>query len=233
MFQQGGPQHKFLEQMAGHDQVLLHSLHLDIGGLDPIDPKYLAEIKRIMKLSQARIYTDHLAFSQLDNRQSFDLLPIPLNKEHLEHVVQRVHLVQDVLGFQIGLENISSYVRFPEDQIPELEFLQTLADRTGCGILLDVNNLYVNAHNFGFDPLKALDSLRASSIIQYHCSGHRQRGLLLHDTHDQMVIEPVWQLLQRAIELFGWHPVILERDDDDVTLAVIMNELCHGLGQIG
>lgn len=223
-WQTGGPALQILEQIRGRGPLLLHGLHLNIGGMDPLDRSYLREIRRLLDHTRATVYSDHLCFSQWEGRPGFDLLPIPRSKKQLQHVIQRVESVQDILGHRLSLENISAYAGFPEDSIPECEFLQNIASETGCGILLDVNNLYVNAHNFGFDPWAALQSLDADSIVQYHGSGHRVNGSLLQDTHDQDMIEPVWQLLHAAVKRLGSHPMILERDDDDLALACLVDE---------
>ncbi|GIW43924.1 MAG: hypothetical protein KatS3mg077_1206 [Candidatus Binatia bacterium] len=160
----------------------------------------------------------------MDGIQLHDLLPLPFTEESLRHVVERVERVQDFLGRQILLENVSSYLEFGHSTIPEGEFLAAVAAEADCGILLDVNNLYVNAQNHGFDPLRYLDVLPRHRIGQIHLAGYADRGTFLHDTHDHPVWPPVWELYREAIRRFGLVSTLIEWDASLPPLARVLEE---------
>jgi uncharacterized protein len=193
----GGRPRYVLDQIAERYPVVMHGVSLSIGSADPLDLAYLAKIKRLADAIGARWVSDHLCWTGVLGRNTHDLLPLPLTEETLAYVVARVKTVQDFLERPLVLENPSSYVTFCDSTVPEWEFLHRLAVEADCGLLVDVNNVYVSSVNHDFDPVAYLDQLPAERIVQFHLAGHTDRGSYLLDTHDGSVIDPVWRLYRR------------------------------------
>ena len=207
----GRPRH-VLEQIAERYSVVMHGVSLSIGSTDPLDFDYLAKLKRLSREVNARWISDHLCWTGVAGRTSHDLLPLPLTEESLAHVAQRVRTVQDFLGGQLVLENPSSYVTFAASTMPEWEFLSRLAEETDCGLLLDVNNVYVSSRNHDFDPHEYLRSIPAHRVVQFHLAGHTDLGTHCIDTHDGRVVDTVWELYREAVGLTGGAATLLEWD---------------------
>jgi uncharacterized protein (UPF0276 family) len=187
-----------LEVVAAHRPVVMHGVSLSIGSTEPLDRIYLAKLKALAERVRPAWISDHLCWTGINGLNTHDLLPLPLTEACLDHVADRVRAVQDMLGRPLVLENPSTYLEFRASIMPEYEFLGRLAEETGCGLLLDVNNVYVSATNHGFDPVAYIEALPAEHIVQIHLAGHRDCGTHLIDTHDQPVPDAVWPLYARA-----------------------------------
>jgi uncharacterized protein (UPF0276 family) len=190
----------------------MHGVSLSIGSTDPLDRDYLRKLKRLADEIHAAWVSDHLCWTGVAGLNSHDLLPLPLTEESFRHVSERVKIVQDVLERPLILENPSSYVTFACSTLSEPEFLADLCRETGCGLLLDVNNVYVSSVNHEFDPYEYLRQLPADCIVQFHLAGHTNCGTHLIDTHDGPVIDPVWDLYREAIARAEGAATLLEWD---------------------
>lgn len=211
MDSRGRPRH-VLRQMAERYRVVMHGVSLSIGSTDPLDFDYLGKLKSLAGECRAAWISDHLCWTGVAGRNTHDLLPLPLNEESLRHVTQRVRLVQDYLERPLVLENPSSYISFVASSMGEWEFLSRLAEDADCGLLLDVNNVYVSSVNHEFDPEEYIRSLPHERIVQFHLAGHTHLGTHCIDTHDGRVVEQVWQLYRLAHELTGGASTLLEWD---------------------
>lgn len=211
MDSQGRPRH-VLRQIAERYPIVMHGVSLSIGSSDPLDFGYLAKLKRLGQETQAVWISDHLCWTGVAGHNSHDLLPLPLTEETLVYVAERVRTVQDYLERPLVLENPSSYVTFAESTISEWDFLAQLAERTGCGLLLDVNNVYVSCRNHDWNPQQYLQGIPANSVVQYHLAGHTDLGTHCIDTHDGHVVDAVWDLYRQAIEHTGPVSTLLEWD---------------------
>lgn len=221
----GGPPLRQLDRIAERWPVVLHGVSLSIGGSDPLDREYLAQVKVLADRVQPRWMSDHLCWSRHNGVQLHDLLPLPFNEETLRHVVTRVRQVQDILGRRFLLENVSSYVEWQTSTMTEWEFLSALAEEADCLLLLDVNNVYVSAHNHGFDADEFLAGIPAGRVAQVHLAGHSNDGDLIIDTHDAPIIDPVFELYGRAIRRFGPVSTMIERDDNFPPFGELLDEL--------
>ena len=224
----GGRPLAMLDRIAERWPLAMHGVALNIGGSDPLDADYLRALSKLAKRVRPALISDHLCWTRHRGVQLHDLLPLPYDEDTLRHVAARVRRVQDALGAQLVLENVSSYLRFAGDTLDEAGFLSALAADTGCGLLLDVNNVYVNAHNHGIDAVAYLDALPAHAIKQIHLAGHSTDALgsgLLIDTHDAPVCDGVWALYAHARQRFGAVPTMIERDDRIPPLAELLAEL--------
>jgi uncharacterized protein (UPF0276 family) len=201
-----------LEQVRRDHPVALHGVGLSIGSVDPLDRAYLERLRALVARIEPTLVTDHLCWTAVNGRALYDLLPLPCTEEALAHVVARVGRVQDLLGRRILLENPSTYIQYRHSTMTEWEFVGAVAERADCGILLDVNNVYVSAHNHRFDPVSYLDALPADRIGQIHLAGHTDMGTYLFDTHSAPVSPAVWQLYAHAIRRFGMVPTLVEWD---------------------
>jgi len=209
----GGRPNAVLEKVRRDVPVVLHGVSLAVGSVDPPDARHLKALRALVRRIEPAYVSDHLCWGRHAGRYAHDLLPLPFTGEALRLVVERVVQVQDVLQRQILLENVSSYVQFKESTMTEWEFLGRAAEGADCGILLDVNNVYVNAKNHGFDPLAYLEGVPADRVGQFHLAGHSDKGSYLLDTHDAEVPDAVWDLYRAALRRFGRVPALVEWDD--------------------
>jgi uncharacterized protein (UPF0276 family) len=193
--------------------IVMHGVSLSVGSADPLDSGYLARLDELIARLEPEWVSDHLCWTGVGGRNAHDLLPLPYTDETLEHVVGRVVRVQELLGRRIALENPSSYLTFTTSRIPEWEFLAAVARRADCGILLDVNNVYVSSVNHHFDPVAYIDAIPPERVWQFHLAGHSSHGTHLLDTHDHPVPDPVWDLFRHAVRRFGEVPTLVEWDD--------------------
>ena len=201
-----------LEAVRRDYPVALHGVALSIGSSDSLDESYLRSLAALVERVEPAIISDHLCWSGVDGRQLFDLLPLPLDDETLAHVVERVKRVQDFLGRRILLENPSTYLAWRSSTIPEPQFLAELAERADCGLLLDVNNVYVSSVNLGFDPLDYIDAIPAHRVGQVHLAGFSDMGSYLFDTHSRPVSDAVWRLYAHTLERMGPLTTMVEWD---------------------
>jgi uncharacterized protein (UPF0276 family) len=220
----GGNPRRVLRAVRERWPVVLHGVSLSLGSTDPLDARYLDELAALTREVEPAIVSDHLCWGSHGGSWAHDLLPLPFTEEALGHVAERVLRVQDRLKRQILVENVSSYVAFTQSTMTEWEFLAALAERADCGILLDVNNVFVSAHNHGFDARAFIDALPIERVGQFHLAGHSRLGELLLDTHDHPVRDEVWDLYRRAVARFGDVPTLVEWDDKLPSLARVVEE---------
>jgi len=209
----GGRPLQVLERVRAQYPIVLHGVSLSIGSTDPLDAEYLRRLRQLAERIDAAWISDHLCWTGVGGHNLHDLLPLPYSEEALEHVVSRVQRVQDALGRRIALENVSSYLTFCDSVLPEWEFLAAVAERADCTILLDVNNVFVSAHNHGFDAHTYLAGIPVERVVQFHLAGHSDHGTHLLDTHDHPVCDGVWDLYAAAVRRFGALPTLIEWDD--------------------
>jgi uncharacterized protein (UPF0276 family) len=209
----GGRPLRILNQVRDFAPVAMHGVSLNIGSTDRLDAAYLDALDRLARSARPSWISDHLCWTGVAKKNLHDLLPLPYTDEVILHVADRVRRVQDRLGRRIALENVSSYLSFAEDAMSEWDFLLAIVEEADCGILLDVNNVFVSAHNHGFDAMKYIDSVPAGRIFQIHLAGHSTSGSMLIDTHDHPVADEVWALYERTIARIGPVSTLIEWDD--------------------
>ncbi|REK17932.1 MAG: DUF692 domain-containing protein [Planctomycetota bacterium] len=201
-----------LDQIAERYPTVMHGVSLSIGSTDPLNYDYLQRLKRLADAIGPHWVSDHLCWTGVLGLNAHDLLPIPLNDETLAHVANRVRAVQEYLERPLVLENPSTYVTFAQSNLTEWEFLSHLTHETGCGLLLDVNNVYVSSVNHDFDPREYIENVPHDRVVQFHLAGHTNCRTHIIDTHDDHVIDPVWELYRLAHELTGGVSTLLEWD---------------------
>ena len=221
----GGKPLYYLDRIRELYPMVMHGVSMSIGSTAPLNFDYLTDLKQLIARVQPEWVSDHLCWTGVHGRNLHDLMPLPYTEETIAHVAARVGQVQDYLGRQILLENVSSYVTYEASQISEWEFLAAIAERADCLILLDINNIYVSSHNHGFDPLEYLDGMPADRIQQFHLAGHSYKDQLIIDTHDHPICDPVWLLYEQAVERFGQVSTMIERDDNIPPLDELVAEL--------
>lgn len=219
----GRPLH-VLDQVAAHYPVVLHGVSMSVGSSDPIDFTYLGKLKALAKRINARWISDHLCWTGVAGLNVHDLLPMPYTDEALRHTVDRARAIQDFLERPIALENPSTYMEFRTSTWTECEFLAELAERADCGILLDVNNVYVSAFNHGFDPVAYVDTIPSDRVVQIHLAGHTNKGTHILDTHNDHVVDPVWDLYRHVYQSMGSISTLLEWDADIPDFDVVHAE---------
>lgn len=227
-FGRGGKPLHFLQRARRDHPLSLHGVGLSIGSVDPLSSRYLARLRELIDLLEPALVSDHLCWTSVGGVHANDLLPLPLTEEALDHVVDRVEQVQDRLGRRILLENVSSYVEYADAAMPEPQFLAEVARRSGCGILLDVNNIYVAGRNHGFDPGAYMRALPRGIVHEIHLAGHVcnrfDGGELLIDTHSRPVADAVWTLYRAALKRFGPVPTLIEWDAELPPLKTLLIE---------
>ena len=221
----GGKPLHFLDRIRERYPMVMHGVALSIAGTDPLDASYLRALRALADRVEPAWVSDHLCWTGLGDTRLHDLLPFPFSDEALDHVSARVGRVQDILGRELVLENVSSYFAFPGEAMTEWEFIAALVKRTGCAVLLDVNNVYVSSVNHGFDPRKYIRGIPPAAVRQVHLAGHTRQGDKLVDTHDAPVCDAVWALYAYAVERMGARPTMIERDDAIPPVADLLHEL--------
>jgi len=221
----GGKPLHYLDRIRANYPMVLHGVSLSIGSTDPLDLDYLKALRALARRVEPAWISDHLCWTGVAGKNLHDLFPLPYTEQAIDHVATRVRQVQDFLGCQILLENVSSYVGFRQSQMPEWEFLAEIAARADCFILLDVNNIYVSAFNHGFEAREFLDGVPPFRIRQIHLAGHSHCGSHIIDTHDAPIADPVWALYGEAVMRFGNVATMIERDDHIPPLADLVTEL--------
>ena len=225
----GGAPHRYLERIRQNYPVSLHGVGLSIGADRPLDREHLARLRNLNERYQPGLFSEHLAWSTHDEFFFNDLLPVPYTREALARCADHIDQVQESLGRQMLLENPSTYVTFAESSMTEIEFLREITDRTGCGLLLDVNNVFVSATNHGYAPEDYIDAFPVERVGEIHLGGHARDkddtgALLLIDAHDRAVADPVWALYSQAIARTGSVPTLIEWDNDLPTWQELLAE---------
>lgn len=221
----GGKPLYYLDRIREQYPMVMHGVSLSIGGTDPLDKAYLARLKALAKRVQPAWISDHLCWTGVHGTNLHDLMPLPYTEETVRHVADRISQVQEYLGRQILLENVSSYVAFKDSEFTEWEFLREVAEQADCLILLDINNIHVSAFNHNFDPHAYLAAIPPERVYQFHLAGHTHEGDLIIDTHDHPIVDPVWDLYAAAVRRFGHVSTMIERDDNIPPLGELLVEL--------
>ncbi len=219
-----GPPLNVLEGLRQHYPVSLHGVGLSLGRADELDRTHLTRLKRLVHRIDPCFVSEHLSWGARADRHLNDLLPLPYTEEALQKVCAHITETQEFLGCRILVENVSSYLRWQHDAMPEWEFVSEVARRTGCGLLLDVNNIYVNAVNHGYDARLYLAAMPVEAVEEIHLAGFDEGAGCLIDTHGQRVAEPVWQLYREAIATLGPRPTLIEWDTALPALSVLLDE---------
>jgi len=223
-FVDGGPALASLEMIRSDYPISLHGVGMSLGSCDGLDRAHLGRLADLARRIEPAAVSEHLSWSRIDGRYLNDLLPLPFTDEALRLVCERVDEMQTALNRTILVENVSAYLRFGDEPMTEWEFVAAVAQRTGCKLLLDVNNIYVNAVNHGFDATDYLAAIPADAIAEIHLAGFDASGPCLIDTHGARVAEPVWELYRTALERFGPKPTLIEWDTDLPALDVLLDE---------
>lgn len=236
LFADGGPFHAAIEDLRADYPLSLHGVGLSLGSADRLDCGHLRRLAALVDRYQPALVSEHLCWGAVDGDHSNDLLPLPFTREAIDLLVARIGQVQDALGREILVENVSTYLRFREGDCSEWEFVAEVVRRSGCGLLCDVNNILVNSVNHGFDPRTYLRALPRTAIREIHLAGFtRKTGLpvpLLIDSHSRRVDPAVWALYADALGLFGPVPTLIEWDQDIPELEVLLDEAAHAGGML-
>jgi uncharacterized protein len=211
---EGGRPLQVLEGVRSRYPIVMHGVSLSIGSVDPLNLKYLKQLAAIARRVEPAWVSDHLCWTSVGGRNVHDLLPLPYTEEAVHHVAGRIRQVQEILERTILIENVSSYLEFTSSCLSEIEFLSAVADEADCAILLDINNIFVNAFNHCFDPVRYIDLVPAERVVQFHLAGHSDHGAFLLDTHDHPIRPEVWNLYEHALGRFGCVPTLIEWDDN-------------------
>ncbi len=223
----GGKPLHYLERVRARYPLVMHGVSLSIGSTAPLDLGYLRSVRELARRIEPAGISDHLCWTGVGGVNLHDLMPLPFTMEAVAHVAARVRQAQDVLDCQLMLENVSSYVACADAEMTEWEFVAQVSEAADCLLLLDVNNVYVNSVNHGFDAREYLRALPVARVRQLHLAGHSRQGGMLIDTHDAPVAEAVWRLYERAVARFPEAATTLERDDHIPPLAELVAELDH------
>jgi uncharacterized protein (UPF0276 family) len=222
---EGGQPLAMLERIRERYPIVMHGVSMSIASTADPDMAYLKRLRALADRYEPAWVSDHLCWTGVHGVNLHDLLPIPYTREGLDHVASRIHLVQEVLGRAMVIENVSTYVQFAESEMTEWEFLAELTRRTGCNLLFDVNNVYVSAFNHGYDPVEFIHGIPVDSVAQFHLAGHSDMGTYKIDTHDHPVPDDVWELYAAALTRFGPVSAMIERDDNIPPLEELMPEV--------
>lgn len=217
-----------LERIRANYPLSLHGVGLSLGSAGPLDQEHLAKLGRLIERFEPGLVSEHLCWGAADGYHLNDLLPLPYTEEALDHMAEHIAQAQDFLGRQILVENVSSYMEFKDSTIPEWEFLAAVSARSGCGILLDVNNIYVSAKNHGFQATDYIDAIPADKVGEIHLAGHSvqvyEDQAVLVDTHDAPVCDDVWALFEVTLRRIGPCPTLIEWDSELPPLGVLLAE---------
>ena len=220
----GGRPSFVLDQIAEQYPIVMHGVSLSIGSTDALDYDYLRKVKDLADRTRAHWVSDHVCWTGVLGRNTHDLLPLPYTEEALAHCVRRVRAASEFLERPLVLENPSTYLEFVPSSLTETEFIARLAEEADCGLLLDVNNVYVSAYNHGFDPAAYIDAIPPERVCQYHLAGHTNMGTHILDTHSDHVLDPVWELYGQAVRRTGGRATLLEWDAQIPEFEVVQAE---------
>ncbi len=221
----GGKPLYYLDSIRQHYPMVMHGVSMSLGSTDPLNYEYLKSLKKLIDRVQPEWFSDHLCWTGVDHKNLHDLLPLPYTEEAVKHLADRISEVQDFIGRQMLIENLSSYVTYNEDAMTEWEFLSAIAEKADCYLLLDVNNIYVSSFNHQFNPLEYLEGIPAQRVWQHHLAGHSNEGNLILDTHDADIIDPVWTLYGETAKRLGPVSTMIERDGNIPELCILLQEL--------
>lgn len=221
----GGKPLHYLDRIRADYPVVMHGVSLSIGSTTEFNKEYLRDLKKLVDRIEPKWISDHLCWTGVHGQNMHDLLPLPYTEETAKHVAERVRIVQDYLGRQILLENVSSYASYIDSTMTEWEFITQISEAADCLLLLDVNNIYVSSYNHNFDAKAFIDGVPAKRVQQIHLAGHQNNGDYIIDTHDAPVIDPVWDLYQYTMSQLGAVSTMIERDDHIPELGVLVQEL--------
>lgn len=213
-----------LQRVRKDVPIVMHGVSLAIGNVEPLDKVYLAKLKQLKEAIEPAWVSDHICWGGFGGHNAHDLLPLPYTEETLNHIVPRIHAVQDFLGEQMVFENVSSYVTFETSEMSEWEFVSELAKRSGCGLLVDVNNIFVSANNHQFAVEDYLNAIPKEHVAQFHVAGHTDKGDFLLDTHTGPIIEDVWDVYKQAVQRFGRVPTLIEWDENVPSFEEVVAE---------
>jgi uncharacterized protein (UPF0276 family) len=203
-----------LDQILEHYQVIQHGVSMYLGSTEPLNKDYLKKLKQLVKRTKTPWISDHLCWGSVDGTYTHDLLPLPYTKEAIALVSRKIREAMDFLEVPVSIENLSSYAEFHDSEMNEWQFLSEVAEQADCGILLDINNIYVSSQNHGFNPYEYLGSIPTERVTQFHLAGHSVFDNYILDTHDHPVAKPVWKLYEDAVKLIGPTATLLEWDDN-------------------
>ena len=218
---EGGRALEVLEAVREHYPIAMHGVSMSLGSTDPLNRNYLGRLRDLARRFEPAWISDHLCWTGVGGRNLHDLLPLPYTEEAIRHVVVRIRQVNETLERPILIENVSSYMAFADSTMSEWEFISTIAEEADCGILLDINNIFVSAFNHRFDANEYIDAVPVERVVQYHLAGHSDHGTHLLDTHDHPIRDEVWALYERAVRRFGNVAAIVEWDDNIPEFAVL------------
>ncbi len=221
----GGKPLYYLDAIRERYPMIMHGVSLSIGSTDALNWHYLAQLKQLADRVQPQWFSDHLCWTGIDGKNIHDLLPLPYTEEAVTHVSERIRQVQDYMQRPMLIENVSSYLTYKDSAMSEWEFMTAIVERADCGILLDINNIYVSAFNHGFEPHEYLNYVPVERVGQFHLAGHTNHGDYIIDSHDHPVIDPVWELYASAVRRFGPVSTMIERDDNIPPLEELLSEL--------
>ena len=221
----GGNPLYFLDKIRAHYPIVMHGVSLSIGSVDPLNMSYLTKLKNLIDRIQPAWVSDHCCWTGVAGKNLHDLLPMPYTQAALDHMASRIIEIQTFLGRPIAVENVSSYITFKQSEFTEWEFLKKLTEKSGCLLLLDINNIYVNSMNHGFDPLEFINHIPIHAVQQFHLAGHTNKGNVILDTHDAPIIDKVWELFAIALKRFGKISTLIERDDCFPPFSELLAEL--------
>ena len=221
----GGKPLDNLDKIRADYPMVMHGVSLSIGSTDLLNKDYLQALKQLADRIQPHWFSDHLCWTSVNGTNSHDLLPLPYNEVTIDHVADRIRQVQDFMGRQLLIENLSSYVTYNESEMTEWQFLNEIARRADCLVLLDINNIFVSAHNHHFEPIEYIKGIDIDRVMQFHLAGHSYSGEMIIDTHDHDVCDPVWDLYAKALQHFGAVSIMIERDDNIPPFSELHDEL--------
>lgn len=210
----GGRPLEVLERVRERYPIVLHGVSMSLGSTDPLNRDYLRDLTKLARRFKPRWISDHLCWTGVGGHNIHDLVPLPYTEAVVHHIAERIRQVQDMLELPVLIENISTYIEFKSSTLSEWEFLAAVAEEADCRILLDINNVYVNAYNHNFKPRVYIDAIPVARVAQFHLAGHSDHGTYLLDTHDHPVCEEVWSLYEYAVRRFGAVPTLIEWDDN-------------------
>ena len=223
----GGKPLYYLDKIRQSYPLIMHGVSLSLGSCDPLDENYLKQIKQLVNHIEPAWVSDHLCWTGVNGFNLHDLLPLPYTKEAVNHVVSRIQQVQDYLRRPLLIENVSSYLTYQQSEMSEWQFIKDIVKKSGCYILLDVNNVYVSAKNHNFNPMDYINAMPKDSVAQIHLAGHSNEGFYIIDTHDAPVSPEVWSLYEKTIRRLGPISTMIERDDKIPPFSEMMDELNH------